>query len=59
MCWSCHLVIYIYIYGRLQSKVHWNCESVKGVGDPIWVIPKVRKTQHQNPEFGHTEGEIL
>jgi hypothetical protein len=19
---------------------------------------KVRKTQHQNPEFGHTEGEI-
>jgi len=22
------------------------------------VIPKVRKTQHQNPEFGHTQGEI-
>jgi hypothetical protein len=21
-------------------------------------IPKVRKTQHQNPEFGHTWGEI-
>jgi hypothetical protein len=20
------------------------------------VIPKVRKTQHQNPEFGHTQG---
>jgi hypothetical protein len=20
---------------------------------------KVRKTQHQNPEFGHTQGEIL
>jgi len=20
---------------------------------------KVRKTQHQNPEFGHTEGEIF
>ncbi len=24
----------------------------------IRVIRKVRKTQHQNPEFGHTEGEI-
>jgi hypothetical protein len=22
------------------------------------VIHKVRKTQHQNPEFGHTQGEI-
>jgi di/tripeptidase len=21
-------------------------------------IPKVRKTQHQNPEFGHTGGEM-
>jgi hypothetical protein len=24
----------------------------------IRVICKVRKTQHQNPEFGHTKGEI-
>jgi len=24
----------------------------------IGLISKVRKTQHQNPEFGHTEGEI-
>jgi hypothetical protein len=24
----------------------------------IRVIRKVRKTQHQNPEFGHTQGEI-
>jgi hypothetical protein len=24
----------------------------------IRVIPKVRETQHQNPEFGHTQGEI-
>jgi hypothetical protein len=24
----------------------------------IKVIHKVRKTQHQNPEFGHTQGEI-
>jgi len=23
----------------------------------IRVIRKVRKTQHQNPEFGHTQGE--
>jgi hypothetical protein len=22
------------------------------------VIRKVRKTRHQNPEFGHTQGEI-
>ncbi len=26
---------------------------------PIRVICKVRKTQHQNPEFGHTQGEIF
>jgi hypothetical protein len=25
----------------------------------IHVTQKVRKTQHQNPEFGHTQGEIL
>jgi hypothetical protein len=24
----------------------------------IRVIRKVRKTQHQHPEFGHTQGEI-
>ncbi len=24
----------------------------------IRVMYKVRKTQHQNPEFGHTQGEI-
>jgi hypothetical protein len=23
------------------------------------VILKVRKTQHQNPEFGHTQGEVF
>jgi hypothetical protein len=28
------------------------------VGEHIRVIRKVRKTQHQNPEFGHTQGEI-
>jgi hypothetical protein len=26
---------------------------------PSRVIRKVRKTQHHNSEFGHTEGEIL
>jgi hypothetical protein len=26
---------------------------------PIRVLRKVRKTQHQNPEFGHTQDEIL
>jgi hypothetical protein len=25
----------------------------------IRVIRKVRKTEHQNPEFGHTQGEIF
>jgi hypothetical protein len=25
---------------------------------PLEFIHNVRKTQHQNPEFGHTEGEI-
>jgi len=30
------------------SFVDWN----------IRVIQLVRKTQHQNPEFGHTQGEI-
>jgi hypothetical protein len=24
----------------------------------IRVIHEVRKTQHQNPDFGHTQGEI-
>jgi hypothetical protein len=24
----------------------------------IWVIREVPKTQHQNPDFGHTQGEI-
>jgi hypothetical protein len=27
--------------------------------DIIRVICKVGKTQHQNPEFGHTQGEIF
>ncbi len=26
--------------------------------EPIKFIHKVRKTQHQNPELGHTQGEI-
>jgi hypothetical protein len=25
----------------------------------IRVIGRIRKTQHQNPEFGHTQGEIF
>jgi hypothetical protein len=27
-------------------------------GPTIGAICKVMKTQHQNPEFGHTQGEI-
>jgi len=27
-------------------------------GPTIGVVCKVMKTQHQNPEFGHTQGEI-
>jgi hypothetical protein len=28
------------------------------ISGDIRVIGKVRKTQHQNPEFGHTQGDI-
>jgi hypothetical protein len=37
---------------QLKSKyiMKWNVKFVK--------IRKVIKTQHQNPEFGHTQGEI-
>jgi hypothetical protein len=35
----------------LQFGIIWNYEAIR-------VIRKVTKTQHQNPEFGHTQGEI-
>jgi hypothetical protein len=34
----------------------------RAVVNKVWSIkvnPKVRKTQNQNPEFGHTQGEIF
>jgi hypothetical protein len=34
------------------NKLHIFCNSNNRV------IRKVRKTQHQNPKFGHTQGEI-
>ncbi len=42
----------------MQPKI---VELVVGWGgsEDIRVIRKVRQTQHQNPEFGHTQGEIL
>jgi hypothetical protein len=39
------------------SFLHHTKLTNKLFGD-IRVICKVRKTQHQNPEFGHTQGEI-
>jgi hypothetical protein len=36
----------------LQFSIIWNYEDIR-------VIRKVRKTQHQNPEFGHTQGEFF
>ncbi len=42
----------------MQPKI---VELVVGWGgwEDIRVIRKVRQTQHQNPEFGHTKGEIF
>jgi hypothetical protein len=45
----------------IQQREKWNPRSSalkKKCLLHIRVIPKVRKTQHQNPEFGHTQGEI-
>jgi hypothetical protein len=40
----------------------WPLTSTRKLNYPhyvISVIRKERKTQHHNPEFGHTEGEIF
>jgi hypothetical protein len=44
-----------------QRTVHWIPVMTPWEMNPIWVnrvIRKVRKTQHHNPECGHTQGEI-
>jgi hypothetical protein len=38
---------------RCKKELSNNCP-----GRHLRVIREVRKTQHQNPEFGHTQGEI-
>jgi hypothetical protein len=42
---------------RLWDINHSYILEIQISGD-IRVIGKVRKTQHQNPEFGHTQGDI-
>jgi hypothetical protein len=44
-----YIYIYIYICGIIVGPKGWVF---------IRVIRKVRQTQHQNPEFRHTQGEI-
>jgi hypothetical protein len=45
--------------GQFLCTVQICCCFVSCVHEGyIRVICKVRKTQHQNPEFGHTQGEI-
>jgi hypothetical protein len=43
--------------------VHTTSAPPVSPKNPTWlnitVIRKVSKTQHQNPEFGHTKGEMI
>jgi hypothetical protein len=48
---------------KLEKAMHTLIRDL-GLKSSTWktwvgirVIRKVRKTQHQNPEFGHTQGE--
>jgi hypothetical protein len=50
------------------EKVFWRVRTLGGscmshftlsdISKAIRIISKVKKTQHQNPKFGHTQGEI-
>ncbi len=55
-----HNSIYIDIY---ILKIHYvpiiPCFKMKGYVLNNRVIYKIRKTQHQNPKFGHTQGECF
>jgi hypothetical protein len=55
-----HNSIYIDIY---ILKIHYvpiiPCFKMKGYVLNNRVIYKLRKTQHQNPKFGHTQGEFF
>jgi len=48
---DCHIVIMAFNALSMTSIRMRNIQHTR-------VIHKVRKTQHQNPEFGHTRGEI-
>jgi hypothetical protein len=48
------------LHQRLVIYFNWLVSFAKNptTQNAIRVIRKVRGTQHQNPEFGHTQGEI-
>ncbi len=41
-----------------RAGLQYLLKSKKQSGEVWRVIGKIRKTQHQNPDFGHTQGEI-
>ncbi len=55
-----HNSIYIDIYNK---QIHYvliiPCFKMKGYVLNNKVVYKIRKTHHQNPKFGHTQGEIF
>jgi hypothetical protein len=51
LCFSKSIkAFFIFNYFNTDLFIFWNL---------LKVICKVKKTQHQNPEFGHTQGEIF
>jgi len=51
----CYIVLLNYGTGLCKTNSHTHTQLF---GPTIGVTCKVMKTQHQNPEFGHTQGEI-
>jgi hypothetical protein len=57
-------LVYIYIYIYISCDTRWISQGKNMEIKSRYfkkhnrVIRKVRQTQHQNPEFRHTQGEI-
>jgi hypothetical protein len=41
-----------------HNQLIWICKKVRSLKVYNKVIHKIKKTQHQNPKFGHKQGEI-
>jgi hypothetical protein len=53
--WCCWAVLNVYFKSLRIDAVHFEGSNVLYNK----VVRKVRKTEHQNHEFGHTQGEIF